>query len=104
MPVRLYWWLGEHIIDAQEKQSWGKSIIEHLANDLKRAFPEAKHGFSPRNLWDMRRFYLEYRDLPNLRQAVAEIPWGQNLVILNKVKDQNARLYYVEMTSQLVFI
>jgi predicted nuclease of restriction endonuclease-like (RecB) superfamily len=26
----------------------------------------------------MRRFYLEYKDNENLRQPVAEIPWGHN--------------------------
>lgn len=54
----------------------------------------------PCNLWDMRRFYLEYKDYPNLRQIVAEIPWGQNLVILNKIKDISAKQYYLEQTRQ----
>ena len=49
----------------------------------------------------MRRFYLEYKYLPFLRQLVAEIPWGQNLVILNKVKESGARQYYLEMTHKL---
>jgi len=35
-----------------------------------------------------------------LRQAVAEIPWGQNLVILNKVKEPAARLWYLQATAQ----
>ncbi|WP_454783885.1 DUF1016 N-terminal domain-containing protein [Legionella sp. WA2024007413] len=42
-------------------------------------------------LRDMRRFYLEYEDHSNLRQLVAEIPWGQNLLIMNKVKDNDER-------------
>lgn len=48
----------------------------------------------------MRRFYLAYKDLPNLRQLVAEIPWGQNLTILNKIKDIIAREYYLESTKK----
>ncbi|MCX7122127.1 MAG: hypothetical protein NTV32_00335 [Gammaproteobacteria bacterium] len=36
----------------------------------------------------MRRFYLAYKDLPKLRRAVAEIPWGQNLLILNTIKEE----------------
>ncbi|WP_255464178.1 DUF1016 N-terminal domain-containing protein [Legionella sp. PC997] len=39
----------------------------------------------------MRPFYLEYEDHSNLRQLVAEIPWGQNLLIMNKVKDNDER-------------
>jgi predicted nuclease of restriction endonuclease-like (RecB) superfamily len=44
---------------------------------LLKDYPGVK-GFSARNLWDMRRFYIEYKDLKNLQQLVAEIPWGHN--------------------------
>lgn len=93
--VSLYWWFGENIVQHQEQHVWGKSVVEHLSHDLKITFPDAKFGFSARNLWDMRRFYLAYKDYPKLRQLVAEIPWGQNLVILNKVKQEDERLYYL---------
>lgn len=63
-------------------------------------FPGSGFGFSSRNIWEMRRFYLAYKDLPNLQQLVAEIPWGQNLVILNKIKDIKAREYYLESIKQ----
>ncbi len=36
-----------------------------------------------------------------LRQLVAEIPWGQNLLILNKATDPAARLYYLRATAKL---
>lgn len=97
----LYWWLGQHIVEAQEKYGWGQSIIEQLATDLRTIFPETTYGFSTRNLWEMRRFFIEYRNLPILQQLVAEIPWGQNLTILTKVKDPAARKFYLEMTKQL---
>ncbi len=48
----------------------------------------------------MRRFYLSYKDHPNLRQAVAEIPWGHNLAIINKVKDQSQREWYIHQTVE----
>lgn len=96
----LYWWLGEHIVEAQKKYGWGKSVIEQLAKDLRQIFPETTHGFSARNLYYIRNIYLEYNELPILQQLVAEIPWGQNLVILNKVKELEARRYYLEMTQQ----
>lgn len=50
----LYWWFGEQIVFAQNKYGWGRSIVEQLAQDLYHAFPEAKYGFSARNLWYMR--------------------------------------------------
>lgn len=98
--MSLYWWLGEHIALHQSEHAWGKSVVEKLSTDLRKIFPDAKFGFSPRNLWDMRRFYLEYKDHLNLRQLVAEIPWGQNLLIMNKVKNNDERLYYLTATKE----
>jgi predicted nuclease of restriction endonuclease-like (RecB) superfamily len=93
--IQLYWWLGEKIALSQRTQGWGKSVIEHFANDLAKAFPGSKFGFSARNLWEMRRFYLEYKDAPKLQQLVAEIPWGHHLLIMSRVKDLQARAYYL---------
>lgn len=73
--IRLYWDIGKNIVERQEKYKWGDNIVEMLARDLKEAFPEAR-GFSDRNVWNMRRFYEEYKNNPFLQQAVAEIPWG----------------------------
>ena len=98
--ISLYWWLGEHIAQHQSEYSWGKSVVEKLSEDLHKAFPDAKFGFSPRNLWDMRRFYLEYKDDEKLRQLVADIPWSQNLLIINKVKNADERLYYLTATIE----
>lgn len=98
--ISLYWWLGEHIAQHQSEHGWGKSIVEKLSLDLRKSFPDAKFGFSARNLWDMRRFYLEYKDHLDLRQLVAEIPWGQNLLIMNKVKIMDERSYYLAATKE----
>lgn len=95
---KLYWWLGESIVRAQSKYKWGRSVVEQLAKDLRKAFPGTTQGFSARNLWYMRNIYLEYKDLEFLQQVVAEIPWGQNIVIIDKVKSLEARRYYLEMT------
>jgi len=130
-----------------------------VAADLRRAFPSMS-GFSARNVWDMKRFYLAYSDeaiwrqvvskltkgakgvpiLPQavaewarnkklrqpvaeleddviwpqavaklvddgepgqfLRQLVAEIPWGQNLLILNKLTAPATRLWYLQATAR----
>ena len=43
-----------------------------LASDLQAAFPDMR-GFSPRNIWDMRRFYAECTDSLFLSQAVREL-------------------------------
>ena len=45
-------------------------------------------GFSVQNLWLARQFFLEYRDAPILQQLVGEIPWGHNVLIIQKVKSE----------------
>jgi len=93
--IKLYWTIGKEIAERQEKLGWGKSIVERLSKDLNEQFP-GMAGFSTRNLWDMRRFYIDYKEYPKLRQLVAEINWGQNLLILNKIKDISEREYYIK--------
>lgn len=99
--INLYWWLGQQIVEAQEKHGWGKSVVEQLSADLKKTFHGTTTGFSPQNLWYMRQFYLEYKDHPNLQQLVGEIGWGQNLMVMSKVKEPRARQYYLEATRQM---
>jgi predicted nuclease of restriction endonuclease-like (RecB) superfamily len=77
--IESYWDVGKHITESQQLYGWGKNIVEQLSHDLKKEFPN-KDGFSARNLWDMRRFYLTYYEYSNLRHVVAEIPWGLKLM------------------------
>jgi len=97
--IRLYWDIGKGIAERQEKQRWGQSVVERLSADLRRAFPEMR-GFSPRNLWDMRRFYQSCCGRPILRQLVAEIPWGHNLVLLYGVEDAAEREWYAQQAIE----
>lgn len=97
----LYWWLGQKIAEAQGTFCWGKAVVEKLAQDLRLAFPDTTYGFSARNLWEMRRFYLEYKDYPILQRLVAEIPWGQNLIILSKINDVKKKEYYLRAVKEM---
>ena len=97
--IKLYWEIGRNIVERQEKFGWGKSIVEKLSRDLRQEFSATK-GYSAQNLWYMRQLYLEYRDFPNLQQLVGEIPWGQNLVILSRLKDVKEREFYIRGTIQ----
>src|SRR5437867_2856168 len=47
--VLLYWQLGREILDQQRRHRWGAKVIDRLARDLRRAFPDQK-GFSASNL------------------------------------------------------
>jgi len=97
--ISLYWKIGKIISEKQQEQGWGKSVVEIIASDLQKEYPESS-GYSSRNLWDMRRFYVRYSENEKLRQLVAEIPWGQNLLILAKVKDDNEAEFYLNATME----
>jgi predicted nuclease of restriction endonuclease-like (RecB) superfamily len=96
----LYWSIGKSIVEQQEKHKWGNSVVEKLAVDLSREFSGVS-GYSAKNLWRMRLFYLAYKNNPKLARLVREIPWGQNIVILQMVKDDDEREYYIRATAQM---
>ena len=68
--IALYWDIGRMIVERQEGDTWGRSVIERLATDLREAFPGIG-GFSSRNIWYMRDLYLCYREKPKLQPLVA---------------------------------
>jgi predicted nuclease of restriction endonuclease-like (RecB) superfamily len=75
--IQLYWEIGEEIDRQQREQGWGKSIVEVLAKELQKEFPGVK-GFTARNLWFMRQFYVEYSDNTFLKSMVSEIEDPEN--------------------------
>ena len=78
-----------------EHKVWGNKFIENLARDIRLEFPEKK-GFSQRNLKYMAKFASIYPDREFVQQVVAQIPWGHNIVLLDKVQDADKRLWYAE--------
>jgi predicted nuclease of restriction endonuclease-like (RecB) superfamily len=91
--VQLYWQIGNDILSRQAQQGWGAKVIERLAQDLRAAFPDMK-GFSPRNLKYMRAFAEAWPDAAIVQQAVAQLPWGHNLVLLDKLPGPETRRWY----------
>ncbi len=91
--VLLYWQIGQDILARQAAQGWGAKVIERLSNDLHAAFPEMK-GFSRANLMYMRAFAEAWPDATIVQQAVGQLPWGHNLVLLAKLKEPKHRLAY----------
>jgi len=110
--IALYWHVGATIAQRQVSAGWGGGVVERLAHDLRKAFPDLD-GFSPRNVWRMRAFFLAWSATPSklpqpvaetrkppsankLPQPVAEIPWGHNIVLLEKLTRTEERLWYAE--------
>jgi predicted nuclease of restriction endonuclease-like (RecB) superfamily len=122
--INLYWDIGRSIVEKQETLGWGESVVEMLSRDLQKAFPQMR-GFSVRNLWYVRRLYAEYTEplilqqvaaelarkqsdmgrkadaLARLQQLAAEIPWGHHMLLMDRIPDAKARLYYLRATAQL---
>lgn len=67
--ILLYWDIGRAIVEKQRVLGWGDSVVEMVAADLRRAFPESR-GFSADNVWRMRQFHLTYSDSSFLGQTV----------------------------------
>lgn len=97
--IQLYWQIGQDILQRQAEQGWGAKVIERLAHDLRNAFPEMK-GFSRSNLMYMRAFAEAWPDAEIVQQAVGQLPWGHNLVLLSKLKDSTQRLAYAQATLE----
>jgi predicted nuclease of restriction endonuclease-like (RecB) superfamily len=121
--VMLYWDIGRSIVNRQRIEGWGKAIVDRLAEDIQKAFPGIE-GFSPSNIWRMRAFYLawtdEYlaqpvRDLkgrtklaPPVREIgeidlplqLTEIPWSHNIILFEKIRNPEDRLWYVRKTIE----
>lgn len=93
--VLLYWQIGQNILQRQDQQGWGAKVVDRLSKDLSAEFPEIK-GFSTRNLKYMRKFAEAWQDKQIVQQAVALLPWGHNLVLLDKFSDNVTRLWYAQ--------
>ena len=91
--VVLYWKIGNAILERQDRQGWGAKVIDRLSQDLRSAFPEMQ-GFSVRNLKYMRAFALGWPDLQFVQQVLHKLPWGHNLVLLDKLPGPQTRKWY----------
>lgn len=97
--VLLYWRIGRDILTRQEQEGWGAKVIDRLAADLHRSFPDMT-GLSPRNLKYMRAFGEAWPDPAIVQRAAAQIPWFHNCVLMDKIKDSKERLWYISQTIE----
>jgi len=97
--ILLYWQIGREILNRQQQEGWGTKVIDRLAQDLKREFPDMS-GFSPRNLKYMRAIAEAYSDEQIVLRLIAQIPWGHNQTLLNKLKSYEQRVWYAQKTLE----
>jgi len=86
------WELGRLITLKQKEFGWGNKVIEQLAKDLKTELPDVS-GFSRRNLYSIRQFYLFYSS-EKVRQLVRFSPElkSQDLIVQQDI----AQIYDTE--------
>jgi predicted nuclease of restriction endonuclease-like (RecB) superfamily len=89
--IALYFDIGRSTVERQEKEQWGSGVIDRLAEDLRAAFPELEAS-SPRNPRRVRSFYRAWQPVGSiLPQAVAELPWGHNAILLEEPRPTHRR-------------
>jgi len=94
-----YWEIGRDILASQKQEGWGTKVIDRLAADLQREFPTLS-GYTVRNLKYMRAFAAAWPDRSIVQQLVAQLPWGHNCVLLDRVKDAKTREFYIRKTVE----
>jgi predicted nuclease of restriction endonuclease-like (RecB) superfamily len=123
--IEMYWNIGKHLSEKGIAEGYGGSVVNRLSADLKEEFPNMS-GFSPRNLWDMKRFYeFYYISIAKLRQPVAVLEksqklqqpvavfdlimpktasmlsWSHHIQIFHKAKSIEEAFYYIESAAKM---
>lgn len=97
--ILLYWQIGRDILERQQREGWGAKVIERLARDLRAEFPDMK-GFSHANLMYMRNFAAAWQSEEIVQRLVGQIPWGQNIALLTRLKNHEEREWYAHMVVE----
>nr|WP_241015320.1 PDDEXK nuclease domain-containing protein [Pseudomonas frederiksbergensis] len=97
--IELHWQVGAYISRKIEAAEWGDGVVAQLATHLARTQPGLR-GFTQRNLFRMRQFYETYRDDAIVTALLSQLPWTQNLIILNQSKRPEEREFYLRMAIQ----
>src|SRR5262245_35646670 len=90
--VLLYWRIGRDILERQKKEGWGAKVIDRIAFDLTRAFPNTT-GFSARNLKYMRSFAEAWPDETIVQATLAQLPWYHHIALIEKIKSPEERIW-----------
>ena len=97
--ICFYWNLGNSILKKQKEEGWGTKVIDRISHDIKEIFPDMK-GFSPRNIKYMRKFADTWKDYEIVQRVAAQIPWRSNIVLLDKLSNQESRIWYAKKTLE----
>ena len=97
--IETYWRIGQRIVEQEqngkERAEYGTQLIEMLSQELTRTYGK---GFSVRNLWLFKQFYLTFNDLEILHTRVQNLTWSHYRMAL-RVEDPVAARWYLQTAS-----
>ncbi|KKB51871.1 hypothetical protein HMPREF1212_02609 [Parabacteroides sp. HGS0025] len=94
-----YWNIGKLLFEKNLEGGYGSGVVNRLSIDLKEQFPDM--GLSPRNLWYMKRYYeLYYQADIKLQRSVAVLPWGHNILLIDKELTLEQIFFYSQEAVQ----
>lgn len=91
--IKLYRDIGHDILDREQREGWGAKVIDRLAADLRRDFPETT-GFSRSNLHYMRQLAAAWPEEEVVPRVVGQLPWGHIRCLFDKLDGPAPRLWY----------
>ena len=97
--ILLYWFVGKAILARQQEQKWGSKVVDRLSKDLRQEFPGIK-GFSRSNLMYMRAFAEAWESERIVQGLLDNLPWSQNIALLDKLSSQDERLWYAQQALE----
>jgi predicted nuclease of restriction endonuclease-like (RecB) superfamily len=97
--VELHWQVGAYISQKLAQAEWGDGVVSQLAAYLAKTQPGLR-GFTPRNLFRMRKFYETYCHDEKVTALLSQLPWTHNLIIFNQAKRPEEREFYLRMAIQ----
>lgn len=97
--IDLYWQIGAYISSKLESAEWGDGVVDQLADYIARTQPGLR-GFTRRNLFRMRQFYVTYCSDEKNTSLARQLPWTHNLIILGQSKRGEEREFYLRQAIQ----
>ena len=93
--LETYYSVGKLIVEAQggeERSEYGNQLIKEYSLKLTK---ELGKGYSARNLYNMRLYYLLFSNNVILQPLAAKLTWSHYTILLN-LKDVKQIYYYIE--------
>ncbi len=128
--LSLYWKIGKVITEQEVSEGWGAKVVEQLAKDLRSEFPDMKgiSPRNLRYMRNFAVAYPQFLQVPDkailqesdakleegqflqvplakfeneiMQAPLAQITWYHHITLLDKVKDKEERLFYMQQTAE----